>query len=279
MWTLIKPAYTADESFEACSSRIRNRDLRTRMERIADTIADASDDYDRHAEQGELHLVATATDVDGEVTVAEMVRLYTGRMVPKDSPGRSIYDAIMALANHERCPFCGHRSVATLDHLLSKTQYPALTVTPNNLVPCCSDCNKAKLNRPPLTAADQYLHPYFDAIEDNLWLRAEIVETAPAAARFFVDPHPSWSQLTINRVDNHFRQLGLARLYSSQAAAELVNVRFQVAALFEKGGLASVKLFLEETHASRSQARVNSWQTAFYAALSESDWYCEGGFE
>jgi len=278
MWSLARPAHTAEDSFSICISRIRNPDLRHRLEGVLEDIVEASNEYDDAATQAQLHLIAPANGIHGQVTTDEMVKLYTGRMVPKDSPGRQIYDAIIALAKHGRCPFCGHRVVATLDHLLAKAQHPALTVTPNNLAPCCSDCNKAKLDQEITAAVNQYLHPYFDAIEDDLWLTAEVVQSAPASLRFFVDSHDGWSPLISERVENHFSRLGLAKLYSSQAAEELVNIRFQVSALFDRAGAPAVRQFLEETHVSRSAARTNSWQAAFYRALSVSAWYCNGGF-
>ena len=33
-----------------------------------------------------------------------------------------------------------------------------------------------------------------------------------------------------------------------------------------------------EEFATWSAAQINSWEAALYQALSESDWYCRGGF-
>ncbi len=278
MWTVSKPSETAEDTFAICISKVASVDLKSRLEGVAEAIAQASDEYDTAAIDAELHTVAPTDGINGEVTTSEMVKVYSQRMVPEKSPGRDVYNSIFALAKHGRCPFCGHRAVMTLDHVLAKTRYPTFAVTPSNLVPCCTDCNKAKNNAICAEATDQYLHPYYDAIEDDLWLRGEVIETTPAVVQFHVAPHEGWTDLTAKRVQNHFKSLGLARLYRSQAAEELNNIQFQVAQLHASSGMIAVRAFLQEAHQSRSSARTNSWQTAFYEALSASDWYCDGGF-
>jgi HNH endonuclease len=278
MWRVDKPTITAEDAFETCISRIRDAGLKQRMEEITAFVALSATAYDTAAEEGQLHTVAVHTGVNGSVTTREMTRLYDGRMAAAKSPGRGIYDALIASAEHGRCPFCGHRVVSTLDHVLPKAHYPALAVAPHNLVPSCADCNKTKHDQPLADEAEQYIHPYYDEIEGELWLRAEVLETAPASVRFFVQPFEGWPVILSQRVENHFMRLGLSKLYSSQAAQELVSIRYQVTALHDRLGSDGVQLFLADSHASRSNARINSWQTAFYSALSESDWYCNGGF-
>lgn len=278
MWRVEKPTVSAEDSFETCISRIRDADLKQRMEGITGSVVAAADAYDVAAGQAQLHGIATEADVDGSVTAKEMTRLYDGRMAAAKSPGRGIYDALIASAEHGRCPFCGHRVVSTLDHILPKAHYPVLAVSPCNLVPSCADCNKTKHDQPLANPADQYIHPYYDEIEGELWLKAEVLETTPASVRFSVEPVEGWPDILGQRVENHFKRLGLSKLYSSQAAQELVSIRHQVTALHGRLGVQGVKQFLNECHASRTNARINSWQTAFYAALCESDWYCEGGF-
>ena len=278
MWCVVKPTTSAKDSFETCISRIRDTNLKERMEDIAGSVVAAAAAYDVAAGQAQLHLTAIQADVDGLVTIKEMTRLYDGRMAAALSPGRGIYDALIASAEHGRCPFCGHRVVSTLDHVLPKAHYPVLAVTPDNLVPSCADCNKTKHDQPLANPVDQYIHPYYDQIDGELWLRAAVLQTTPASVRFFAEPFEDWPDLLGQRVENHFKRLGLSKLYSSQAAQELVSIRYQVTALHGRLGAEGVKQFLTESHASRADARTNSWQTAFYAALSESDWYCDGGF-
>jgi hypothetical protein len=153
-----------------------------------------------------------------------------------------------------------------------------LAVAPLNLVPACADCNKAKIDAVPHTSAEETLHPYFDDVENDLWLKASVVEAEPAALRFYVEPHVSWDDVMTARVLRHFKMLGLAALYASQAAEELLSIRHELAGLLEEAGAVAVREQLFDRAASCRHARVNSWRTAAYEALWSNDWFCEGGF-
>ena len=169
-------------------------------------------------------------------------------------------------------------TVATLDHHLPKAQYPALAVTPLNLVPSCTDCNKAKLAAIPHSPEEVALHPYYDDIDDEAWLAARVVRTKPAAVRFHVKVPAEWGALLAARVNNHFRTLGLAALYASQAAEELVNVRHQLVELHDNEGLWGVRAELQRRAVSCAIGRRNGWRAALYLAWAGSEWFCDGGF-
>ena len=194
-------------------------------------IVAASQAFDTAAKGANLHLIHQTTTVGGIVSSAEMEAVYTGRMVPEESPGRAIYDVLLMAASGDFCPLCGHGLVKTLDHVLPKTKYPALAVAPLNLVPCCSDCNKSKTNIPPSEKENQFLHPYYDSIEDDPWLSCELIEADPPGARFFVEPFSDWDSVMASRVCNQFKTLELGKLYASQAGRELSNLRLQLTRL------------------------------------------------
>lgn len=61
--------------------------------------------------------------------------------------------------NGGTCAICDAHA-DTLDHVLPKSDYVQYTITPVNLVPMCSRCNRVKTNR--LTETDKIIfHPYF----------------------------------------------------------------------------------------------------------------------
>lgn len=278
MWTLDRPAYSASATFSACISRVQDPLLKARLAAVTDVVGQASNEYEAAALASSLHEIGASDLVGGDVTRAEMERVYTDRMAKKRAPGRYIYDEIISAPAQGKCPLCGHRAVKTLDHFLPKAHYPALAVAPLNLVPACSDCNKAKLDAIPKEAADVCLHPYFDAIDNSRWLRAEVIETSPAALRFCVAAPAEWSSLLRLRVNNHFRRLGLDELYASESAEELLNIRHQLIGVLDAGGAGAVRAELNGRTGSALQARRNGWRTAAYEAWATSDWFCNGGF-
>lgn len=277
MLTLDQPTYTALEAFNLSISRVRNADLKARLVAATDTVVAESAAYDAAAHSQDLHLIPRTAPVV-EVTKDEMEAVYTQRLAGLKGPGRPIYDEIFASAPNGRCPLCGHRNVMTLDHHLPKAHYPALAVAPLNLVPSCSDCNKAKLAGFPATAEEVAIHPYYDDVDGETWLAATVQHTAPSALLFEVQLVAAWSPLLMQRMLNHFQSLDLSSLYASQAAEELLNIRHELSGLHNAGGIDFVRDELSARATSCGHARRNGWRTAAYRAWSLDDWFCDGGF-
>jgi hypothetical protein len=244
---------------------------------IRDNIEAAETTFNDAAEASSLHLIASAANV-GAVAAKEMEQLYDHHMARGGSRGRAIYDRLMIAAESDMCPFCGHGTVSTLDHSLPKSDHPAFAVTPINLIPCCKDCNHAKGTRTPATKEDQLLNAYYDDVAGDRWLYAEIIEGSPPAARFFVDTPDDWDDETATRVENHFTNLHLAKLYASQAGRQLQNMRGALGEIFDSTGLDAVRADLERSFRGCSMVMVNSWEGALYQAAAASDWYCDSGF-
>jgi hypothetical protein len=278
MWRVQRPITSSVDSFRVSISEIRDGDLKDRLESIEDDVIQASDEFAVGVAAVTLHTFAESNGVEGIVSTQEMVQIYDRRFAREGSPGRAIYDAIRSAPVHARCPLCGIGTVWTLDHHLPKRGFPALAVTPLNLVPACMECNKFKLAAVPHTAVDETLHPYFDNVEGEPWLVAAVVEVQPAALRFSVNAPDNWTPVLAERVRRHFAMLKLSYRYSVEAAREIANLEKVLGDLFAKVGLAAVRGHLNEVADSCEAARPNSWQTAMYRALAASDWYCGGGF-
>src|ERR1700733_621091 len=276
MWRVTPPTITAQETFARCTSRVRDPDLRQRFANIAQHIDVASGAFEVAANAHQLHTIVRQAGV-GVVSTDEMVAVYDDRMAKKSGPGRALYESIRGGAPHGRCPLCGQRDVTTLDHHLPKRQYAALAVTPLNLVPACTDCNKAKLETYPTTRNNQMLHPYFDNIDDDRWLHGTVISGPTAIVNFHVEAAASWDETTTARVALHFDVLQLAALYASHAAEELRNVQGYLRDLFLSARPTILRSHLAERAESCMRSRRNSWQTATYFALTNSDWYCDGG--
>jgi 5-methylcytosine-specific restriction endonuclease McrA len=271
------PGQAARDTYLLCISRIAREPLKKRMAEYEDFVAIAAERYDYVARDAALYTLDSADFTPASPQDrTELIKVYTNRMAKEGAPGRPIYNTLKLAA--KRCPLCGHRDVSTLDHYLPKTLYSLLCVTPTNLVPACSDCNKAKSDALFATAADQTLHPYFDNVDQDQWLKAEVVQSSPPALVFFDEPPQHWATDLAARVRHHFKAFGLADLYGSQAAAELAEIAYGLAQVHEVGGEQAVKEHLELAATSRGMVNRNHWRTAAYRALVGSPWYCSGGF-
>jgi hypothetical protein len=193
--------------------------------------------------------------------------------------GRQIYDSIMGLAPNSRCPYCGHRRVRQLDHFLPKSKYPAFSVTPLNLVPSCSDCNKDKLAGDATQLADLPLHPYFDNVDHECWLVSELLQGTTAVFLFSVDRECDLGDLDLDRLEGQFEKLDLGGLYTTEANEELASIRLTLRNLLKDDGDEGVRAYLEDAALSAAHHQRNSWRTAMYKAASQSNWFCSGGFD
>ncbi|WP_315812466.1 hypothetical protein [Bradyrhizobium sp. SZCCHNR2028] len=253
--------------------------MAARLSAATQAVVNASREFDRAAQRGRIHQIKTHEVVAPDVTVEEMEKVYTQRMAKTGAPGRDIYDEIFSASPQGRCPLCTQRSVTTLDHHLPKARFPALAVAPLNLVPACSDCNKAKLVAVPTRAEEVGLHPYYDNLGDDVWLKAQVIERRPTAVKFKVVAPAAWDAVLSARVLHHFRALGLASLFASEAAEELINIRHQLTTLRAADPVNGVRRELRRRAESCAAARPNGWRTAAYRAWCECDWFCDGGFQ
>jgi len=272
-----KPTEDAGEVFQTCIDIVRSTSLRARLSSIRPVIEAAADDYETSASSVMLHTLPTADHING-VTKDEMSDVYEFRMVRQGTPGRSIYDRLISAPIQGRCPLCGHGQVSTLDHYLPRSSFPALTVLPINLIPACGDCNKLKRDFLPSTQEELSLHPYYDEVEDDRWLYAEVVEEIPTALTYYVLAPTDWTAIKSARVSNHFYLFELGTLYASNAASELVEMRLSLERLYTNAGAAAVQDHLREQATSCSRAHINSWRTAMFDALADNEWFCSGGF-
>ncbi|TOH00168.1 hypothetical protein CGI90_25720 [Vibrio parahaemolyticus] len=279
MRRLDKPLDDTVAVFEKCIERVRDQDLKQRLEACKQEIRDASQEFDSKVGTAMLHTMQPSHMSNG-LTTDEMKKVYTNRMAKKLAPGREYYDKLMSLPLFGKCPLCSQRTVSTLDHHLPKAHYPTLVVSPLNLIPACQDCNKTKSEGIPRYAHEETLHPYYDDVEGFSWLKARIVDTGtPVNIEFFVDPKNACQPLTQARIEHHFETFKLAKLYASHAAEELAGMEFMMRRVYEVSGGEELRNFLRETAVSHRANNQNSWQTGLYQCLSDNDWFCLTRFE
>lgn len=269
--------FAAGEVFETCVSMVRKPALREQLRAVRPVVETEAADYDAKAADKQLYRKQPHDQI-GAVSRDKMVKVYTLRMVPKTSTGRPIYNKIMLAPVNGRCPLCGIGTVNTLDHYLPKTHFPVYSVTPNNLVPVCNWCQGEKSEYYPTTEGEQLLHPYFDDMDNEVWLVAEVVAGAPAGFRYFASPPDHWTPSAKERVVAHLKELNLLKLFSSNAGSRLSEIRARLTILHQKGGEGAVHEHLYEELASIEANHKNSWTAAMYRAAVASDWFCNGGF-
>jgi hypothetical protein len=102
----------------------------------------------------------------------------------------------------ERCPICGISAPRVLDHHLPKSNYNPLAIYVRNLVPLCVDCNLSKGAAASALPAEQFIHPYFEKLPNERFLRAHVsVQNGGLIAEFGLDPAVQLPALLAARLD------------------------------------------------------------------------------
>ena len=279
MEKLTPPSDSPLKVFRACISQVGDPGLKTRLESIESDVVAAARSYAGRGQRGTLYRFPSLADVRGVISGDEMRDVYKGRMAAKKSAGRPFYDRIKGAPPHDRCPLCRVRRVWTLDHYLSQKDFPILAVSPMNLIPACSDCNKAKGFKLARKASDQFLHPYFDDITRAQWLRARVNEIRRGTLEYYVQGPRTWTSDKHERLEYHFDKLNLNKLYKSHASEELSGRRKLLIPVFNRRGPAGIRAHMtQQWNDSRVVNGKNSWRTVMFATLAENDWFCNGGF-
>lgn len=274
MINMRKPVESVQDVLEDCVSNIRNRNLQDRFRKCKLYIDSCTVKYDQNACSHTIHTINEHDNVNGIVSKDEMVRLYDEKFSKKNQPGRKYYDKLMHSAPDGICPICGVQIASTLDHYLAKTKYPVFAVSPINLIPTCRDCNTLKKDKSFQKSEDEFLHPYYDDIDQQIWLVANIVEQSDIAVTFNVIKPIEWDNVLYERVVNYFKTFELNHLYSIYAASEICSIRKKLERLKNTAGIEAVKFDLQETSISCHQVRMNSWKSALYRELSINNWFC-----
>jgi hypothetical protein len=262
----------------ACLTRVLPSARKTSLESRSASIVVASDAYLAAALTCDLHTLVPRDYAPDDEAQGDMEWLYSNGMVRKGSGGRLFYDKLLSSPSNGICPLCALRQATTLDHHLPKFKYPLLTITPSNLVPCCRDCNAAKLSAVPTSKSSQLLHPYFDDVGGETWLAASVLQSDPPAIVYRVESPQGWDTVLSERLERHFDALRLGTLYGANAASELVSRRVRLKQIHAAGGAGELKLHLDAEFASAELADKNSWRSAMYAAVANEAWFCDVGF-
>ncbi|TWG10717.1 HNH endonuclease [Actinoplanes teichomyceticus] len=260
--------------YEACARGVRDTGRRARLTELAPHVAAAAVVYAQAAMAGGLHdlsALRNRTEKDPSVRPnkddrAELVRLYSEGLV-QNKAGRVVYDLLVSAAA-DACPFCGHFPADTLDHVLPKSEFALLSVTPDNLVPACTPCNHRKNNRTAAAADEQPLHPYFEHADTGRWLTARLLPGLPPVVQFFAEPDGSFSEVIANRIRHQFKQYALAELYTIQAQRLIAGERGLRADLRSAGGSQLLAKHLRASAQSWVSTSVNCWQRAAYEAMA-----------
>lgn len=273
------PSFNVAQAIDRCLDGMRVPDRVGALTGARHLLEAAEANYLSLAPQARLFTISTGGDITLNLTKKMMGEIYKRHFTRQGSASRELYDRIRLSVRNSQCPLCGQRSVSSIDHYLPQSEFPVFNLTPANLVPACSDCNKAKLAKVASTEEQQTLHPYFDRLGSSRWLVVKIIEVSPPGVVFTIQKPVEWTDTLMTRVSRHFQTMGLSALYSAQAAGEIADIAASLVKVGSGSGAAGVWDFLNEAFQTRNSNDPNSWKTALYAGLRDSQWFCTEGYQ
>lgn len=271
MKKLKKPKLSVKQIVYDCANSYTEEAKRIRIQSEADYIEKESDNYDLLAKESLLFSISSGYIDKRNISKEEMIALYTDKFV-KSKPIRSRYYDKIIVAAHDICPLCCVGHVKTLDHYLPKSQYPIYSVTPVNLVPSCRDCNSKKGDVIISKKSKQPLHPYYDNIDDVIWLKAVLFKKNEGiVVDFFVDETLKNDNLDIyEKALCHFNIYELNSIFAIEASREISENLLSWKKNLAKWGKQEFIDFLNDNILSYEKSQKNTWKTALYRALKEN---------
>lgn len=286
MRKLATPPFDALETFDCCVADVGDLQLRANYVDNRASIEQANDAFraaDESADWSNLPRVPRGNAdvvVVGTLTKKNLTDLYSTNMVGTSGPSRDIYDAILTSAGGF-CPFCGGLGhVRSLDHYLPKSNFPAYSVHPSNLVPCCRDCNTGKNASFGQYTYQQTLHPYLDHARffEEQWISAVVQPGKSILVQYRCTPPEAWQLNDKQRVQSHFDGYDLALRFSVQAGSEVSKVVSTRASSLKTLSPDSFRNYLLDGANSQSYV-LNGWNRTMYAALAATDWFVQADFQ
>ncbi|MBX5213960.1 HNH endonuclease [Rhizobium sp. NLR10a] len=284
MKQLSRPNYNALQIYLRCVGEVNDEVLRTKYLDNQGEIDQSVLDFDAASATRSWYALPRAGRGDpqvvirGTLTKGELVALYGDYLVGGEHV-REVYDELL-VSSDGKCPFCGGiGQVRTVDHFLPKSNFPIYSVLPDNLVPCCRDCNTGKMASFASTQHEQSLHPYLDSPSffTERWVIATVTRTDPISIGFSCSPPAGWGDTDRRRAEAHFNQYDLARRYRIQAGAELarvIDLRKKSLRVLSAGEFGE---YLRE-NADTDAYDLNGWNRTMYWALAGTEWFQSANF-
>lgn len=265
MKTLPKPLLDikVEDIYAECVQCFSNKQKREKLLSCKDLVINDSNQYDNFVP----HTLESfsVSKLPQDVSKDDLTSVYTQKFAVKDSPGRKYYDAIIGQAIRGICPICGIRPANTLDHYLPKSKVPTLSITPNNLIPACRDCNTDKRADIIYDSTNTPIHLYFDTIPNDPWLFVELDDNL--SATYYTNCPDTWNVGLRSRVEKHLTFYNLHKLYSIHAGEEIADKLGMWKKLIDYGGIEMLRLAIEAECKSIEQNDINSWKAALYRGL------------
>lgn len=226
--------------------------------------------FEQHCMDNDLELLTQ--DATCTALRRELLSLYAfGKPVVQN-----ILATVQAAQNQavrHTCQYCTIGSIKSLDHIVNKSSFPEYSVHPQNLIPCCLECNNNKGEEWVDAGNRLFLNLYTDALPRDQYLFTRITGNVAELDFVFELQKPAVVDTGLwNRIESHYQRLRLRDRLKHKAISELTDFLFTAKVALERGTLvADIKdEMLRLTAVQRRVFGVNHWKASMGEALANS---------
>lgn len=275
MKSISRPAETVDYILDVFISDSVNKSTKDQIDTNRSTLTHLENEYITKVQDNSLFEILRGIPASLSVTKESLVSYYDNRMLKRPN-ARIFYDWLILSAPFNICPYCNVKTVKTIDHFLPKSEYPYLSVTPVNLVPSCRDCNTEKMINYPTNKETQTFHPYFDIVDTEPWIVAELIIGEPLSFSYKVSRLAHWDDNKFSRSVNHFNAYNINEIFANEANRELRTRQLNLKNHLQRSR-DELRHHLEETYLGcLNSVGMLDWQTIMYKSLMDNDYFLDG---
>ena len=198
----------------------------------------------------------------------------------ENRPLEHIRSAIMD--NEAECAYCDVSEASEMDHFLPREHYKFLSIYPRNFVPSCDKCNKIKSTNILLPSGRPFIHPGFETIPDDRFMKANVVmENGAIMLTFEVDFSTNINTELGERIVEQHEVLKVGGRHTKPLNSFLKSL---CSRLSRSGDLDPdpefvANFLLEESGHQEFAHHTNHWKSIAPLFLSQSQEFCEEGFK
>lgn len=272
MKNINKPSFEIKNFYNNFCEQMRKSDLKDKFQRLSSKMILEERRLATFAKSFRAHqYVLTDYNIGEQLNKNEADILF--ERFKKSIATTDVRKELSIILNGSKCIYCEKRDGnETLDHILPKSIYTFLAVTPTNLVACCSKCNSKKLD-----FIDGIVHSYFESFNQYHFIKCNVAVKS-IGNEFILNVNYVFSPFgktgyekdLSERLEKMVERLDLLNRYTIYCENEMLDYVQDWQQDCGEGMDQLLKQLTREMNRVQRSFSVNSYQVSFYRAFIDN---------
>ncbi|RPD39435.1 HNH endonuclease [Chitinophaga barathri] len=270
MVNLVVPVFDSLKLFQVAVDGKTDRVAQASLTAAIPLITSRYQVFDNHNLRNELELLTQ--DAACNALREELLSLYEfGKPVVQQ-----ILNTLQAAQNRtvrHTCQYCTIGSIKSLDHIVNKGDYPEYSIHPQNLIPCCLECNINKGRFWVHGGNRLFINLYTDELPKEQYLFTNITGNIAELDFDFELRQPKGIDIILwNRIVSHYNRMKLLGRLRHKAISEVTELLLLAKKTLECGTTKAdiIDIMLQQATISRREYGANHWKASMVESLADS---------